>query len=182
MITVLVHNIIVCSIVTWYLKGMSASNSPKPTLNHLSATTATLLWESWSNIAQIITPTTISYLEKASFAKDSEVKASMQSNNSHLIPIKVGTTTTSRESRENLIRQRTYTSLSRQDESEQDIMMSNLRLGSSSTIELVAQMGVSTEATTVTAAESNVSSVDPDEYPPSPAVSGMEDPVRQERR
>jgi hypothetical protein len=69
------------------------------------------------------TPTTIGYLEKASAVKDSEVKAWMESNNSHLIPITVGTSTTSSESRISLIKKRTYGSLFQHNESEQDIMM-----------------------------------------------------------
>ncbi|PSN66457.1 hypothetical protein BS50DRAFT_622120 [Corynespora cassiicola Philippines] len=73
MSAVFIHSVIVCSITAWYLK----------------ATTATLLWESWSNIAQIINSDTIGYLEKASAAKDSEVKAWMQSENLHLTSIKV---------------------------------------------------------------------------------------------
>jgi hypothetical protein len=71
----------------------------------------------------MVTPTTIGYLEKASAVKDSEVKAWMESNNSHLIPITVGTSTTSSESRISLLKKRTYGSFFQYNESEQDIMM-----------------------------------------------------------
>jgi hypothetical protein len=96
----------------------------------------------------MVTPTTIGYLEKASAVKDSEVKAWMESNNSHLIPITVGTSTTSSESRISLLKKRTYGSLFQYNESEQDIMMDHFGQRSAGGSEPKAQAIVSTNPVT----------------------------------
>jgi hypothetical protein len=92
----------------------------------------------------MVTPATIGYIEKAPLVNDSEVKAWMESNNSHLIPITVGTSTTGAESRESLLRKRTYRNLSQHNESEQDIMMDYFGVST----ETKSQTVVSTNPTT----------------------------------
>jgi hypothetical protein len=118
----------------------------------------------------MVTSIFTSYLEKASAATDSEVKAWMKGNSIHLIPTKVGLSTTPQANRANLTRKRFHMSLTQQNESEQDIMMNHLstRGSENETSGLV-------EPVTPVAADSGVSSIFSTEDLPSPGLSNMED-------
>jgi hypothetical protein len=77
-------------------------------------------------MAQVINTTTTDYLEKASAANDSEVKAWMKSSDLHLIPDKIGTSTVCQENGVSLSRKPIYLSLVQHNEPERDIMINHI--------------------------------------------------------
>jgi hypothetical protein len=123
----------------------------------------------------MVTSIFTSYLEKASAATDSEVKAWMKGNNIHLIPTKVGLSTTPQANRANLTRKRFHMSLTQQNESEQDIMMNHLGQQTLGTRGSENETSGLVEPVTPVAADSGVSSIFSTEDLPSPGLSNMED-------
>lgn len=90
----------------------------RPTTETGPATTATMLWETWSSLAQIINSTTIKYLEKASLLNHLEVEAMMERNEARSTSIRVGGLPPATESTADLTRLHPYTSFYQRSESE----------------------------------------------------------------
>jgi hypothetical protein len=129
MTAVLMHFIIVCTVVIWFCQGMSHNVVHRRELTN-TVTNVTRLWESWSNIAQMVSPTTIDYLDKASYAKDSEVKAWMKNDGVHMTPIKLTASGVNAKEDEELgvLRKRAQRPDSEQkNSSEEDVMLMELQ-------------------------------------------------------
>jgi hypothetical protein len=81
-------------------------------------TSVTLLGESWPSIAQVISDTTEGYLERATTAKDSEVKSWMQSDGVTSTPITIMSSSVNHRARADVFRRRMQISRTRTDGSE----------------------------------------------------------------
>lgn len=126
----------------------------RPTTKIGPATTATMLWETWSSLAQIITPTTIEYLGKASSLNDSEVEAMMERNDAQSTSIRVGGLSPTTESTADLTKLHPYTSFYQRSKSEQGTVTSHPRLGNVSTVSVIELTALAGGGTTVTSPNS----------------------------
>jgi hypothetical protein len=121
----------------------------RPTTKIGPATTATMLWETWSSLAQIITPTTIEYLGNASSLNDSEVEAMMERNDAQSTSIRVGGPPPATESTADLTKLLPYTSFYQRSNSGQGTVTSHTRLGSVSTVSVTELTALAVGVTAV---------------------------------
>jgi hypothetical protein len=128
MVAILVHVLIVCFVVVWFCRGMSTCLSIYPlTLLTRTVTNATYLWESWSSISQVLSIKTLDYVERAIYAKDSEVSAWIRNDGSHKTPMVVGVPRKDQDAAWGEERLRARSSFVERNESEQGLMMDDLR-------------------------------------------------------
>ncbi|KAF2847315.1 hypothetical protein T440DRAFT_521079 [Plenodomus tracheiphilus IPT5] len=73
MLMVMLHCTTIALVCIWFCKGTKVS----------------ILWNSWQNVAQTISPVTDPYLAAASLASDSEVKRQMQRDGVHKLRVKL---------------------------------------------------------------------------------------------
>ncbi|KAH7086958.1 hypothetical protein FB567DRAFT_56031 [Paraphoma chrysanthemicola] len=118
MAAIFVHSLVMIFVIVWFCK----------------ATNATLLWESWSNISQVISPQTAPYLERAAQATDSEVKAWMKDDGLDDLPTGILTHSRTGETTRVSVRKRARTVAAEQNEAEQGLMMDELGPMQSSTL------------------------------------------------
>jgi hypothetical protein len=97
------------------------------TLLTRTATNATYLWESWSSISQVLSIKTLDYVEHAIYAKDSEVSAWIRNDGSHKTPMVVGVPRKDQDAAWGEERLRARSSFVERNESEQGLMMDDLR-------------------------------------------------------
>jgi hypothetical protein len=91
-------------------------------------TSVTLLGEYWPSIAQVVSETTEGYLERATTAKDSEVKAWMQSDGLISTPITIMSSSVDHRARADVLERRMQSSRTRVDGSEScGLIMDDLR-------------------------------------------------------
>jgi hypothetical protein len=132
-------------------------------------TTTTLLGESRSNVAQMVTPTTTGCLEKASAAKDSGVEAWLKSHNMHSIPVRDGISTTCKANRAILSRKPFHVSLAQHNEPEGDIIINHVGQKN------LSKTQSENQPITPVAGDADVLSMCTAEDVPSPNISDRED-------
>jgi hypothetical protein len=99
-----------------------------------TATNATLLWESWSNISQLISSRTTPYLERAAQATDSEVKLWIKDDGLDGLSIAVVAHPRAGQTDLASVRKCAQRVVAEQNGDEQGLMMDELRPTQSSTI------------------------------------------------
>ena len=134
MAAIVVHSLVTIFAIVWFCKGTCFWQQFVTQLTSSIATNSTLLWESWSNISQVISPQTAPYLERAAQATDSEIKAWMKDDGLNDSRTAISTHPAVGEADRALIRRRAQRIVAEQGEAEQGLMMDELASTQSSSI------------------------------------------------
>jgi hypothetical protein len=134
MAAIVVHSLVTIFVIVWFCKGTCFWQQPFTQLISSIATNATLLWESWSNISQVISPQTAPYFERAAQATNSEIKAWMKDDGLGDSRIAISTHLGVGETDRAHVRKRAQRIVAEQNEAEQGLMMDELAPTQSSTI------------------------------------------------
>lgn len=134
MAAIVVHSLVMIFVIVWFCKGTYFWQQTVTQLTSSIATNSTLLWESWSNISQVISPQTAPYLEKAAQATDSEIKAWMKDDGLNDSRIAIRTHPGGGEADRALVRKRAQRIVAQQNEAEQGLMMDELAPTQSETV------------------------------------------------
>jgi hypothetical protein len=91
------------------------------------ATNATFLWESWSNIAQVLSANVMHYVERAAYATDAEVKKCIKNDGSHKMSAIVVAPRRAQEENLSLVVLRARRGFVKRNESEQGLVMNEMQ-------------------------------------------------------
>jgi hypothetical protein len=134
MAVIAVHSLVIIFVVVWFCRGTCFWRYFLTQLILSTATNATLLWESWSNISQVISSRTTPYLERAAQATDSEVKSWIKDDGLDDLSIAVVAYPRAGQTDLASVRKRAQRVVAEQSGAEQGLMMDELRPTQSSTI------------------------------------------------
>lgn len=90
-------------------------------------TNLTFLWESWSSVSQVLSTKTAQYIERAAYARDSEVETWIKEDGLHKTPITIEAPLGAQEAEWDPVRLRAQRSFVEQNQSEEGLMMDELR-------------------------------------------------------
>jgi hypothetical protein len=134
MAVIAVHSLVIIFVVVWFCRGTCFWRYFLTQLILSTATKATLLWESWSNISQVISSSTTPYLERAAQATDSEVKSWIKDDGLDDLSIAVVAHPRAGQTDLASVRKRAQRVVAEQNGAEQGLMMDELGPSQSSTI------------------------------------------------